>query len=54
MLKTVESRRPEFHPIQIGAQALSRLNQISHDRICSRLRHCDVSVPYPTLRLLSG
>jgi hypothetical protein len=53
-LKTVKGRRPEFHPIQIIAQALKRLDQISHNRICSRFRHCDAFVPYPTLRLLSG
>jgi hypothetical protein len=53
-LETVERRRPKFHAIQIVAQALQRFDQVSHDRICSRFRHCDASVPYPTLRLLSS
>src|SRR5271166_3493239 len=54
MVKTVECRGPKFHAIQIAAQALERFDQVSHDRICCRFRHCDASVSYPTLRLLSG
>src|SRR5271166_1218298 len=41
MLKTVKCRGPKFHAIQIPAQALERFDQVSHDRICCRFRHCD-------------
>jgi hypothetical protein len=54
MLKTVECCGPKFHAIQIAAQALQRFDQVSHDHICCRFRHYDVSVWYPTLRLLRG
>ena len=51
MLKTVECRGPKFHAIQIAAQTLQRFDQVAHDHICCRFRHCDVLVSYPTLRL---
>jgi hypothetical protein len=53
-LKTVERRSPKFHAIQIAAQALQRFDQVSYDRICCRFRHCEASISYPALRLLSG
>lgn len=53
-LKTFECLCPKFHAIQVAAQTLKRFNQVTHDRICCRFRHCDVSVLYPTLRLLWG
>jgi len=40
-LKTVECRGPKFHAIQIAAQALERFDQVSHNRIFCRFRHCD-------------
>jgi len=54
MLKTVECCGPKFHAIQIAAQTLERFDQVSHDNICCRFRHCDAFVSYPTLGLFSG
>jgi hypothetical protein len=48
MLKPVECSGPKFHTIQIVAQTLERFDQVSHNRICRRFRHCDISVSYPT------
>jgi hypothetical protein len=44
MLKPVKGLRPKFHSIQIVAQAFKRFDQVSHDRVCYRFRHCDDSV----------
>src|SRR5215471_12073362 len=40
-LKSLKCRGPKFHAIQIAAQTLKRFDQVSHDSICSRFRHCD-------------
>jgi hypothetical protein len=45
MLETVENRRPKFHPIQLGAQALKGFDQISHDCIGCLFPHSCVAYP---------
>src|SRR5262249_4340007 len=53
-LKTLECRGPKFHAIQIAAQALKRFDQVSHDHICCRFRHCDALCLVPDVAASSG
>jgi hypothetical protein len=40
MLERAEGGGPEFHAIQILAQPLEGLDQVPHDQIFCRFRHC--------------